>query len=186
MMQTRLGNFIINPPAGLSAIPVNFYEGYGRLDVNARISRTWGFGEKATVQNARGATGPDGQQRGPGFGQAAGGGGPRGGGAPGGGGPRAGGGGPGGGGGGPRGGGGPGGRGGGGGESGKKYSLTLGVFFHNLINTVNPSSPDGNVLSPKFGEVRSIGGGGFGGFERGGGGAQAFNRRIDLSLRFSF
>jgi hypothetical protein len=52
---------------------------------------------------------------------------------------------------------------------------------------VNPSSPDGNLLSPKFGEVRSIGGGGFGGFDRGGGGGgSAFNRRIDLSLRLSF
>jgi hypothetical protein len=183
MMQTRLGNFIINPPAGLNAIPINYFEGYGRLDVNARISRTWGFGEKATTQNQAQAGGPDGQ-RGPGFGQAAGGGGPRGAGGPGGGGPRGGGGGPGGGG--PRGGGGPGGRGGGGGESGKKYSLTLGIFFHNLINTVNPSAPDGNLLSPKFGESRSIGGGGFGGFDRGGGGASAFNRRIDLSLRFSF
>jgi hypothetical protein len=180
LAQTSLGNFVINPPAGLTPIPANYFDAFGRLDINARISRTWGFGEKNTTPADQRAA-RDGQQRGPGFGEAAGG---RGGG-PGGGGPRGGGGGPRGGGGGP-GGGGMGGF-GGGESSGKKYSVTLGIFFHNLINTVNPSAPDGNLLSPTFDKVRSIGGGGFGGFDRGGGGgAQAFNRRIDLSLRFSF
>jgi hypothetical protein len=175
---TALGNFVVNPPAGMQTIPGNFGEGFGRLDINARVSRTWGFGEKVTSNNQRQRGGADGQ-RGPGFGQAAGagGGGGRG---PGGGGDRGGGGG---GRGGP-GGGGPGGM-GGGETSGKKYTVTAGIFFHNLINTVNPGAPTGNLLSPRFGQSTGLGGGGFGGFG-GGGGTQAFNRQIDLSLRLSF
>ena len=74
--------------------------------------------------------------------------------------------------------------------SGKKYTITLGMFFHNLLNTVNPGAPEGNLLSSRFGESLALasgggpgGGGPGGGF---GGGAQAANRRIDVSLRFSF
>jgi hypothetical protein len=56
-------------------------------------------------------------------------------------------------------------------------------MFHNLLNTVNPAAPIGNLISPSYGEAISQASGGFGGP---GGAAQAFNRRIDLSLRFSF
>ncbi len=159
-------HFVINPQAaGLSPLPEGFFRSFGQFQFNVRISRTWGFGEPTTPNpNRRGQDGAGG--RGPGFGQAAGGGG----------GPRGGGGGGGRGGGGP--GGGPGGF-GGGDSSGKRYTLTAGIFFHNLFNNVNPGVPESDLLSPRFGEtlnLQSIGGP-FG---------TSFNRRIDLSLRFAF
>jgi hypothetical protein len=73
--------------------------------------------------------------------------------------------------------------GGGGDSSGRRYSLTASIMFHNLFNTVNPAAPIGNLISPSYGEAISQQSGGFGGP---GGAAQAFNRRIDLSLRFTF
>ena len=175
LVTNRYGSFIPNPAPGMTIIPVNYGEAYGQLNFNARISRTWGFGERVTSTRTRQERG----QRGPGFGQAAGGGG---------GGPR--------GGDGPHGGGGPGGgdRGmggmfGGGESSGKKYTLTAGLFFHNLFNTVNPGNVEGQVISPRFGQPLALAGGGgpggFGGFG-GPGTAQAFNRRVDLTLRFTF
>jgi hypothetical protein len=89
-----------------------------------------------------------------------------------------------------RGGGGRGGMGGGpmggffgGGETRKPYNLTFGVNFRNIFNTVNLSSPVGNLNSPNFGKSLSTGGG-FGFF--GGGDGGSANRRIDLSVRFSF
>ena len=78
---------------------------------------------------------------------------------------------------------------GGGESSGKKYTLTAGLFFHNLFNTVNPGNVEGQVISPRFGQPLALAGGGgpggFGGFG-GPGTAQAFNRRVDLTLRFTF
>lgn len=171
----KYGSFIPNPTPGMTIIPVNYGQGFAQFNFNARISRTWGFGEKVTsTRNRPPGEGGGRGGRSPGFGQAAGGGGPRGGG------------GPGGGGGGPRGGGGPGGGGmfGGGDTSGKKYTITAGIFFHNILNTVNPGNIDSQVTSLRFGQPLGLSGGGFGG--PGGGGGQAFNRRIDLSLRFSF
>ena len=70
-----------------------------------------------------------------------------------------------------------------GGSSGRRYSLTASMMFHNLLNTVNPAAPIGSLNSPEFGQAISQASGGFGGP---GGAAQAFNRRIDFSLRFSF
>jgi hypothetical protein len=70
-----------------------------------------------------------------------------------------------------------------GGSSGKRYSLTASIMFHNMFNTVNKGLPIGNLLSPEFGEPTSLANSGFG---AGGAAAQAFNRRVDLSLRFSF
>jgi hypothetical protein len=70
----------------------------------------------------------------------------------------------------------------GGGETGKPYNLTVGVNIRNIFNTVNFSAPVGSLSSPNFG--RSLGiGGGFGPF---GGGDGSANRRVDLSLLFSF
>jgi hypothetical protein len=66
-----------------------------------------------------------------------------------------------------------------GGSSGKKYSVTVGIFAHNLFNNVNQGNPDGNLLSNRFGESLNLA-------NIGGPGSTAFNRRIDLSLRFSF
>ncbi len=167
--------FVLNPTPGMTIIPVNYGVAHAQVNVNMRIGRTWGFGERTLTarQRQQQQDGGGGPGRGPGFGQAAGGGG----------GPR-GGGGPGGGGGGPRGGGGPGGGGGdAGGSSGRKYSLTASMMFHNMFNTVNQGAPVGSLNSPLFGQSLSLAGGGFG---PGGGAAQAFNRRIDFSLRFSF
>jgi hypothetical protein len=70
-----------------------------------------------------------------------------------------------------------------GGSSGRRYSLTASMMFHNLFNTVNPAAPIGSLNSPEFGQAIAQASGGFGGP---GGAAQAFNRRIDFSLRFSF
>ncbi len=155
------GNFLINAPAGIPTIGADSFRGFAQFQFNVRISRTWGFGESTTPpdrQNRQGGAGG----RGPGFGQAAGGGGPRGGG----------------GGGGPRGGGGPGG-GGGGESSGKKYTLNAGLFVHNVFNNVNNGSPSSDLLSDRFGQVTNLA-------NIGGPGSTAFNRRIDLTLAFSF
>jgi hypothetical protein len=167
--------FVLNPTPGMTIIPVNYGDAHSQINVNMRISRTWGFGELTAAARNRQQQQDGGGGRGPGFGQVAGGGG----------GDR-GGGGRGGGGGGPRGGGGPGGGMGGmdgGGSSGRRYSLTASIMFHNLFNTVNQGIPVGSLNSPLFGQSLSLASGGFGGP---GGAAQAFNRRIDLSLRFSF
>jgi hypothetical protein len=83
----------------------------------------------------------------------------------------------GGGGGGPRGGGG----GGGGDTTNKRYNLNFSVEARNALNHVNPGAPTGNLLSPLFGQSNALGGGGFGPP-----GGQTNNRRITLSLRFSF
>ena len=115
----------------MTTIPINYGNAFGQFNVNMRISRTWGFGEKAAPpDNPRRGQGGGGG-RGPGFGQAAGGGGRGGGG----------------GGGGRGGGGGGGGFGGGGNTSGNKYTLTAGVFFHNMLNYVNQGAPEGDLLS---------------------------------------
>ena len=153
-------HFLINPPPGINPIPEGYFRAFGQFQFNVRISRTWGFGEPTAPNPNRRGGDQGGGGRGPGFGQAAGGG-PRGGG-------------------GARGGGGPGPGGFGGGDSsGKRYSLTAGIFFHNLFNNVNPGVPEADLLSPRFGEslnLQSIGGP-FG---------TSFNRRIDLNVRFSF
>jgi hypothetical protein len=157
---TAYGNFLINAPAGIPTIGADSFRGFSQFQFNVRLSRTWGFGESTTPPDRQNRQGGGGG-RGPGFGQAAGGGGPRGGG----GGPRGGGGGPGG--------------GGGGESSGKKYSLTAGLFVHNLFNNVNDGSPSSDLLSSRFGQVTNLA-------NIGGPGSTAFNRRIDLTLAFSF
>jgi hypothetical protein len=164
--------FVENPTPGMKIIPVNYGTAFPQVNINMRISRTWGFGESTVSARNRQQqdAGGGGRQGQPGFGQAAGGG--RGGG-PGGGGP---------GGGGARGGGG-GMPGGGGDSSGRRYSLTASMMFHNMFNTVNKGVPVGSLISPEYGEPQSLATSGFG---AGGVAAQAFNRRIDFSLRFSF
>jgi hypothetical protein len=160
----QYGNFVINPQAvGLTPIGINAFRAFQQFQFNVRLSRTWGFGEVTAPNPNRGQGGPGGRGGGPGFGQAAGGGGPRGGG----------------GGGGRGGGGGPPGGGGGGDQSGKRYTLTAGIFVHNLFNNVNAGNPEGDLLSPRFGVPENLA-------NIGGPGSLAFNRRIDLNLRLSF
>jgi hypothetical protein len=71
---------------------------------------------------------------------------------------------------------------GGGANGGGRYNLTLSVNFNNLLNHTNLANPQGNLGSPFFGESTSIAGS-FGGF---GALGSAYNRRIDVQLRFSF
>ena len=162
-----------NPNA---TIPRNWGRGPAFVSVNLNASKTFGFGgvKKAAVATAdTPAQGQNGRNRG-----AGGGGGNRGGG---------GGGGRGGGGGG-RGGAAIGGMGGGGGAGGgggteKPYNLTFSISVNNLFNTNNMGTPEGGLISPFFGLSRSTAGS-FGFF--GGGGGSSANRRVDLSVRFSF
>ncbi len=192
VVQTQYGNFDLKPTAGQQIIPRNYAEGPPSFNFNLNVSRTFGFGRSKSAVAA--ATPPAGQgQQGAAAGAPAGGanrgaapagganrgaaGGNRGGAA----------------GGGNRGGGsgptvatGGGGAmmvqmGGGGGE--KPYNLTVGINFQNLFNVTNRNNPIGNLSSSRFGQSTGIGGA-FGFF--GGGGSNSGNRRIDLSLRFSF
>ena len=165
---TRWGVFDANPLPGETIIPFDYGEGPGQFSVNLRVSRTWGWGERATPVTPRGGGG----------GNRGGGGGGRGGGGFGGGGGR----------GGFGGGGGRGGFGGfGGGNNNKRYNLTFTASARNAFNHVNLAPPNGLVTSPFFGESTAIstgGGGGGGGF--GGGNGAAGNRKVELQLRFSF
>jgi Carboxypeptidase regulatory-like domain len=159
---TAYGNFEVNPPAGTKPIPVNNFKAYPQFVFNIRVTRTWGFGESTTPNNnQRGGRGG-----GPGFGQTAGGG------------PRGGGGGGGGRGGGPGGGPGPGGM-FGGDSSGKKYTVTAGLFVHNLFNTDNKGTIENDILSDRLGDPLTLA-------NIGGPGGNGFDRRIELTLRFSF
>ena len=74
----------------------------------------------------------------------------------------------------------------GGGENAKRYNLTVGVNFQNILNHVNFNRPVGNLSSSNFG-ISNSSAGGFGGFGgRGGGGSAPFNRLIEAQIRFSF
>ena len=78
----------------------------------------------------------------------------------------------------------------GGGDTRKPYNLNIGVFVTNLFNNVNLGTPTGSLSSFRFGQSTSTSGG-FGGFGGGGGGfggggASGANRRVELSMRFSW
>jgi len=179
---TPLGNFTTayDPANPTNLVPRNFLTMAGLVSVNMRVQKVFGFGPSRS-----GGSGPRaGDMGGPG-----GGGGGRGGfGGPGGGGGR---GGPGGGGGGMRmgpAGGGRGGFGGMGASSDHRYNVTLSANFTNILNHTNPGGYQGVLTSNQFGQPTSVNtgfGGGFGG-PGGFGGATANNRRVELSLRFSF
>jgi hypothetical protein len=164
---TRFGTFDPNPAAGQTIIPRNFGTGPSFFSVNLRVSKSFGFGE------VRGGPAAQGGGRGGGRG---GGGGGRGGGGRGGG----------------RGGGGLGGGTQGGGTFGdaerteRRYGLNVSVNFQNLLNHTNLGQPIGNLSSPLFGQSISTAGGFGGGAGGGGGNPAAGNRRIELSMRFSF
>ena len=66
-------------------------------------------------------------------------------------------------------------------NSGRRYTLTLGVNAMNALNHPNYAAPSGDLSSPYFGVSRSLGGG-FGPI----GGSGAYNRKIDVQLRFGF
>jgi hypothetical protein len=166
---TRFGNFNLLPVAGEGIIPRNFGHAHGSFTANLRISRTFGFGDVHKAP-AAGQNQPDTRRGGgPGGGRGpmiagGGGGGGRG---PGGGGPQM-----------------MGMGGGGAASSEKKYTLTVSLFFQNILNNVNLGAPVGNLSSPLFGQSQGLGGSfGFGGP---GGSPNAGNRRISVNMRLNF
>ncbi len=66
------------------------------------------------------------------------------------------------------------------GSASSRYTLTFSVSARNLFNHVNPGPPIGNLISPQFGQSKTLGGGGFGG------GGQTANRRLEFQMRFGF
>ena len=169
---TPFGNFNIAPGANFVPIPINYASGHSRWDVDMRLSRTWGWGEKRNVAAATGGGG--------GLGGAAGGaaGGGRGG--------AGGGGGRGGAGGGGGFGGGAGGRGGGrgtvGGTTSHRYNVGLTVAVTDIFNHVNLANPVGSLNSPFFGESLNAVSTGQG---LGAGGVTG-TRRVQFTLRFTY
>ncbi|MGO9227701.1 MAG: carboxypeptidase regulatory-like domain-containing protein [Bryobacteraceae bacterium] len=163
---SQVGDFttsynVANPT---NLVPRNYLTMPGLISINMRIYRVFGFGpERANqTQNRGGWGGPGG---------------------PGGGGPPP--------------GGGPGGmRGGGGGRGGmfgdtttRRFNLTLGVNFTNILNHFNPGGYQGVITSPYFLEPTSVNTGFGGGFPGGGGGmagSTANNRRLDFQTRLTF
>jgi hypothetical protein len=174
---TPFGNFNLIPLAGEAIVPRNFGHATGSFTANLRITRSFGFGDvhragASNQKSGQNTASAGGDKRGPGGPGArgpmiAGGGGGEG-----------------------HGGGGGGGgqmmgMGGGGAASAeKKYTLTVSLFFQNILNNVNLSAPIGNLSSPLFGQAQGLGGSfGFGG---GQGSANAGNRRIYLNMRLNF
>ena len=156
VVQTGFGCFNVTPQTGGSLIPINDAQGSARFTLNARLSKTFGFGKvkEPTATGGRGGPGGGGTfGRGPGMG-------------------------------GGRGGGGHGGGGGGGGggfdqgATNRRYSLTFAVSARNALNKVNLATPVGDLSSPLFGQSNGIAGGPFG--------SNTANRRIDLQLTFGF
>jgi hypothetical protein len=161
VIRTRFGNFIQNPGPGDVIIPRNYGRGPSNYSLNLRLGKSFGFGpETERAGRAMRAGGGGGGGRRGGGGGGGGRGGMRGGG---------------------------GGMDAGGGGTSRKYTLNLSVSARNLLNTVNLATPNGNISSPFFGvSTSTVSGGGFGPGGGGGGGGSAANRRLDLSLRFSF
>jgi hypothetical protein len=174
---TKYGGFstIANAASLGNVVPKNYLTMAGLISVNMRVYRVFGFGPVRGA-NAAPSGGPGGGPGGRG-GFAGGRGGFGGGGGRGGaGGMRMGG------------GGGRGGFGGGGDTTERRYNVTVGVNFANMLNHFNPGGYVGVMTSPFFGQATSVntgfGGGGFGGGV--GGGSVANNRRLDMSMRFTF
>jgi hypothetical protein len=63
---------------------------------------------------------------------------------------------------------------GGRGGASNRYNLTASIQARNLINTVNPGAPNGNLSSTFFGQATNIQGN------------QNANRRLEMQLRFAF
>lgn len=139
-------------------IPRNFGQGPNYFSVNLRVGKNFGFGKSAAIAGNRGGNtgGPGGMAGGAMVMMGGGGRGP---------------------------GGGGGGMFGGGGDGRKPYNLNVSINFNNLLNTVNYNNPVSSLSSGRFGQSTNIAGG-FGGF--GGGGGGTANRRVELSMRFSF
>jgi hypothetical protein len=158
VLNTKYGNFDLDPAAGEARIPYNFVTGPGQFSTNLRISKTIGIGPRSEGASGGGFNGPP-----PG-------GGGRGG--PGGGGP-------------PGGGLGPGGLSSSGGrppmldqQAPRRYSLSFTAMGRNIFNNVNLAAPVGVLQSPLFGKSNALAGGFFS--------SPSSNRSIDLQMSFNF
>jgi len=124
----------INPTLGGPLVPINYYFGPSQFSMNARLSKTFGFGRE--VEGGGGGRGEGGGGGGyhrdhgglGGRGLSGGGGGPR-----------------------------------FGGSSGRRFTLEVGVMAHNVFNKVNLGTPVGSLTSPDylFGHSNSLAGGFF-------------------------
>jgi hypothetical protein len=151
---TPFGNFNINPAPGQALIPINYGEGPAQYSVNLRLSRTWGWGERAatTQPQNRGGGGFGGRGGGP----------PRGG----------------------FGGGGRGAGALGGGGTGKRYNLTATISARNALNHTNLGTPNGTLVSPFFGQSTTLAGQGGGPFGGGNGAAGNRKVELQLRFQF--
>lgn len=132
-VQTSYGCFNLSPGSNEKRIPVNYGNGPSNVQVNMRISKTFGFGAETKNPNTSSS---DGGQHGGGGGR----GGPGGGGF-----------------------GAPRGLGGifGPSNTTRRYNLTVAAMARNLLNTWNPGLPVGNLSSTLFGKSNSLPGGPF-------------------------
>lgn len=155
---TPYGYLDVTPQAGQTVLERNAGNGPSFIELNLRLSKTWGFGTSKFEGPSGGATsrqggGPPGGSGGRGGGRGPGPGGPPGGGPP----PMM-----------------------FGGSSSHRYNLTFSASARNVLNHANLNTPNGAVTSPYFLESTGI----TGGF---GPEATASNqRRIELQLRFTF
>ena len=131
---TQYGCFNLTPAATDKRIPINYGKGPANVQVNLRVSKTFGFGADTKKPNASPDAGPrgGGGRGGPG--------GPPGGGF-----------------------GRPGGMGGlfGPSNTSRRYNLTIAAMARNLFNTWNPGLPVGNLSSTTFGKSTGLAGGPF-------------------------
>lgn len=134
------GAFNTMPVPGETIVPVNYGTAAALFSLNARVSKTFGFGRRAEGNGGGARRGGPFGGRGPGPGgvrMEGGHGGP--------GGPMI----------------------AGGGASGQRYSLTVGVSARNVFNVVNTAAPSGVIGSPFFGVPNSLAGFGRGPFSTG-------------------
>ena len=157
VMNTKYGNFDLDPAADATRIPYNYVTGPGQFSTNLRVSKSVGIGPRTERAAGGGFNGPPpgGGGRGPG------GGGPPGGGL------------------------GPGGLSSSGGrppmldqQAARRYSLNFTVMGRNVFNNVNLAPPVGVLQSPLFGKSNALAGGFFS--------SPSSNRSVDLQVSFNF
>ena len=159
VMNTKYGDFDLNPGADEARVPYNFVNGPGAFSLNMRVSKSIGIGPRVEGGAGGGFNGPPGG--GGGGGRGPGGGGPPGGGL------------------------GPGGLSSGGGrppmldqQVPRRYSLNFTAMGRNIFNNVNLAPPVGVLESPLFGKSNALAGGFFS--------SPSSNRSIDLQVSFNF
>jgi hypothetical protein len=160
VIDTKYGNFDLDPAADATRIPYNFQIGPGQFSTNLRISKTIGIGPRSERAAGGGFNGPP-PGGGGGGGRGPGGGGPPGGGL------------------------GPGGLSSSGGRppmldqaASRRYSLSFTAMGRNIFNNVNLAAPVGVLQSPLFGKSNALAGGFFS--------SPSSNRSIDLQMSFNF